>query len=96
MSKHAVDGISARCRRHKLLLESNILTDFNPELATRETEASMSKSQFAMDISSNCTPTQARTALNINPLESSMCNFDSQYAVPEQTMFVFCALETDR
>ncbi|KAH2843348.1 hypothetical protein KXW36_009986, partial [Aspergillus fumigatus] len=79
-----------------LLLESNILTDFNPELAARETEASMSKSQFEMDISSNCTPTQARTALKIDPLESSMRNFDSRYAVPEQTTFVFCAPETDR
>jgi hypothetical protein len=96
MSKHAVDEISARCRRHKLLLESNILTDFNPELATRETEALMSKSQFEMDISSKSTPTQARTALKINPLESSMCNLDSWCAVLEKMTFVFCALETDR
>jgi hypothetical protein len=96
MLKHAVDGISARYRRHKLLLESNILTNFNLELATREMEALMLKLQFAMDISSNCAPTQARTALNINLLESSMCNFDSRYAVPEQTMFAFCALEMDR
>jgi hypothetical protein len=91
-----VDGISARFRRHKLLLESNILTNFNPELAAREMEVSMSKSQFKMDISSNCTLTQARTTLKIDPLESSMRNFDSWYAVPEQTTFVFCAPEMDR
>lgn len=91
-----VDGILARSRRYKLLLELNILTDFNPELAARETEASMLKSQFEMDISSNYTPTQVRTMLKIDPLESSMRNFDSWYAVPEQMIFVFCAPETDR
>lgn len=93
---HAVNGILARYRRRKLLLELNILTDFNLELAARETEASVLKSQFKMDISSNYTPTQARTVLKINPLELSICNFNSWYTVPKQTTFVFCALETDR